>query len=1148
MFRKKFINKLREKYQQGGVRSHYEKDINTIGDSRKSLQQLMLEKRSKRYMQTGGTGANPSDLAQFAGKKVGTGAAEAGLVRAAASSSGIGSTILGGLSKVVAPAAIGYQLYDFYKKGQASSGGRYGYEQNPNYDPSQESSKFGDRESDANVQFINKEGTKYSKPFMESDAATKFQMSRTMPKSTFKWPWKKQTGGMYDQSQQYQEGGKYPHDMYNKKTGYKIVAEDAEAHNALSKDFDHNKMMGGGMYEQMQQYQEGGVALPGGNMQQIPGSDAVQFNGQTHDQGGIMMDEQTEVENGETMDQVNMAKKGGKRDYFFSSHLKTGGRSFADMHKEILRDGGNQEDINMLARMQEQAAGRNPKQVAKLGGVMKYQTGGESTSLENKYNKHEANKPTPPTFNLTAPKSPKKLKANPNQIEKLQHSQRVKKYEADLEKFNASKAEHENALVEYEATLAEWEATEVQLSDELEREQLAIEMEENEAEAEEQRIEQERIAEEQRVAQEKQDKADLNQKSIDLNKKAKQLGIDINAEDKDGNKLYVGPKGGLLPSKLDAFEKVVIDAETELKALADEAGIEYDEDTNLSDLQYNVTDAGYTYRGGMEGDKLPGGKGVADKQKEDAALAKKLGISAAYLEDDELRKELMSEGFTMENWMATLDQDLLEQAGIIEPSDWNNKSKVRKYQQGLNEKYNYDTGNKGLVGEKIFRSAPNDIETAIQKALPTVTVEDKLTRLDPQPAQQLPVDQGGPIQPGAMPDSGLSTDRFDDAAKNLLQIDIKTLEDYKKAEDNLQYNDGTDQWEIKPSSGGGTTDVSSIEGKLNINTPKVDRRFPITFPQQVPPTEDKDDTSYTMITNPKLTEQTNYVDSEGTTYTLDVNNNWYEGDVKLDYDPSESGDLTRVERKKRKDGIPWQAYAGMGAGLIPAAYSLFHKQPKAQQAGYTPGFTSPIIPERGKAPRLARYDYNQDIANVGADVRSMSKYIETSGGGPANMVNKMMSFSQGQDAKMKIRSAETRANIGVQNTEAQLKQQMTLDNLKRSQNASIFNAQMIRAESARKDQIDESNTARRQKRVDDMEFQKYAGMTSLASSLQTGFGDILDYKADIAMADAIGSDTGVYNRSTVPYLGGNLVWDPETKSYKAAAKFGGLRRMRNYKK
>ena len=221
----------------------------------------------------------------------------------------------------------------------------------------------------------------------------------------------------------------------------------------------------------------------------------------------------------------------------------------------------------------------------------------------------------------------------------------------------------------------------------------------------------------------------------------------------------------------------------------------------------------------------------------------------------------------------------------------------------------------------------------------------------------------------------------------------------------------------------------------------------------------------------------------------------------------------------------------MAAGVIPAAFSLLYKQPKAQQAGYTPGFTNAIVAERGKAPRLARYDYNQDIANVGADVRSMNKYIETSGGGPANMINKMMAFSQGQDAKMKIRAAETRANIGVQNTEAQLKQQMTLDNLRRSQQASIINAQMIRAEAARKDQIDEMNTRRRQKRQDDMEYQKYAGVTSLAQSLQQGFGDILDYKADMRMAEAIGSDTGVYQRSTVPFIQG-LTWDEESQSCK----------------
>ena len=121
----------------------------------------------------------------------------------------------------------------------------------------------------------------------------------------------------------------------------------------------------------------GAKALPGGMVAPIPGTDAVEFMGQTHEEGGIMMDPQTEVEDGETMDKVTM-KRGGKRDYFFSSHLKKGGRSYADMHKDVLAMGGTQEDVDMLARMQEKSAGRDPNQVAKLGGVVEYNTGGLS--------------------------------------------------------------------------------------------------------------------------------------------------------------------------------------------------------------------------------------------------------------------------------------------------------------------------------------------------------------------------------------------------------------------------------------------------------------------------------------------------------------------------------------------------------------------------------------------------------------------------------------------------------------------------------------------------------------------------------------------------------------------------------------------------
>ena len=141
----------------------------------------------------------------------------------------------------------------------------------------------------------------------------------------------------------------------------------------------------------------------------------------------------------------------------------------------------------------------------------------------------------------------------------------------------------------------------------------------------------------------------------------------------------------------------------------------------------------------------------------------------------------------------------------------------------------------------------------------------------------------------------------------------------------------------------------------------------------------------------------------------------------------------------------------------------------------------------------------------------MHKYIETSGGGPANMVNKMMAFSRGQTAKDKIRAAETRANIGVQNTEAQLKQQMDLDNMKRAQSASIFNAQMSRAETARMDQIGVLNAQARQKLKDDQEAMKYQGIGLAAQGIAGIAGDVMAYRVQERLAKAYGNQ-GIYER------------------------------------
>ena len=142
-------------------------------------------------------------------------------------------------------------------------------------------------------------------------------------------------------------------------------------------------------------FRNGGVKLPGGMVEPIPGSDAVVFKGATHDDGGILVDAQTEVEGGgfapdgtplegETMDKVNMAKKGGLKDYFFSDHLKLGGKSFAQRHKELLKYGGTQKHIDELAAMQEKVAGRDPKQIAANGGPRMYENGGPRADIIKK--------------------------------------------------------------------------------------------------------------------------------------------------------------------------------------------------------------------------------------------------------------------------------------------------------------------------------------------------------------------------------------------------------------------------------------------------------------------------------------------------------------------------------------------------------------------------------------------------------------------------------------------------------------------------------------------------------------------------------------------------------------------------------------------
>lgn len=184
--------------------------------------------------------------------------------------------------------------------------------------------------------------------------------------------------------------------MYMKKGGEMIKRADGSySQRGLWDNIRANKGSGKKPTKQMLEQEKkikaemmaGGQALKGGAM--LPMSNtAVEFVGNKHNKGGIMLDKQTEVEGGETMDKV-MFKQGGAQDYIFSDYLKLGGKTFASRHKNLVKSGASRAQIQELAKLQEQVAKkkgrdengpRDPNKIAQAGGVRKYQSGDTPTT------------------------------------------------------------------------------------------------------------------------------------------------------------------------------------------------------------------------------------------------------------------------------------------------------------------------------------------------------------------------------------------------------------------------------------------------------------------------------------------------------------------------------------------------------------------------------------------------------------------------------------------------------------------------------------------------------------------------------------------------------------------------------------------------
>ena len=143
----------------------------------------------------------------------------------------------------------------------------------------------------------------------------------------------------------------------------------------------------------------GGVKnLPGGKAIDI-GNGATKYVGQTHEEGGIMADPQSEIENNEIEKDVTLAD-GSKNPYIFSEYLNTDGskgyndgkESIASVAEGLVASGAPQPAFDKLAIEQELKANRDGTKImnttmAKNGGfyqgkgIKKYQDEGLKPTL-----------------------------------------------------------------------------------------------------------------------------------------------------------------------------------------------------------------------------------------------------------------------------------------------------------------------------------------------------------------------------------------------------------------------------------------------------------------------------------------------------------------------------------------------------------------------------------------------------------------------------------------------------------------------------------------------------------------------------------------------------------------------------------------------
>jgi hypothetical protein len=207
-------------------------------------------------------------------------------------------------------------------------------------------------------------------------------------------------------------------------------------------------------------------------------------------------------------------------------------------------------------------------------------------------------------------------------------------------------------------------------------------------------------------------------------------------------------------------------------------------------------------------------------------------------------------------------------------------------------------------------------------------------------------------------------------------------------------------------------------------------------------------------------------------------------EVTVEDDPNKTGEVTTDTgdiNMDYKKPFPWHKVGtglAMGLQMLPAISAMRDK----------PDYMAPA----GRMPKtqLDRVRYEDARAANQRDYRGMGRFIENSGLGPGGIAAKMAAYGKKQAGDQQTDAQEKRQNAQIANQEAGMDQRAAQINIKNNMDVNKFNSG---ARAATKDR-------------------KLAGLDTMVKNVAGINKDLLAYKSQKDLANAIGGNTGVNQR------------------------------------